>query len=829
MRQKLTEELSAKVGRYGVVLWVDPAGEYREVAADVGPEGVPFYRFAGSWYALRREIEPELDNAQPQMIIYLDIEHPAEDPLMEARSVGTEYRIRLANLMHQCLAEEYPSGKIEEMAGACVTLLEAEALAAGGTSGGPARVIKFLGVSEPTEITLAFLSRDEAANPIDVATAEEAAKFLGEHYGAAISSNPDTFADSLTRHLVLIELRHHLGALPPELEQAVPIVSDVQASRCTAILQRWRNALNLRTKFLARMRAANADLGLPGSLVWSDSLMAVDTVPAYEDLAFNEYLARLERNQFEGAELLAVTRLKSLWSTTGSHEEEWSELWTTALHIAQLRRLLQSSTSSSKTEIPAALLDYATKDWSIDRAHRRLELSLLNLVNRSPLEDAIRTARQGYENWLDSYLRRFTAALERDGLDLGELLPQGAIHRRYVVPRTKQGKVAYFMVDALRFELGHELLDALALQFSDSVAEISPAVALLPSITPVGMANLCPDAEDNLRLELVDRGRLGVFIGNTEIRTVQDRIGLLQATHGRVADLRLDDVLRSGDAELGEVLADSSLVLVRSQEIDAGGELGRISAGLQSFEATVQQLSRAVARLTRHSVNQFVITADHGFLALTRDLGSHAIIPKPGGLGELHRRAFFGRGGTAGDGLMRISLSKCGLPGDLDVLVPRGLALISAGGARGFFHGGASPQELIVPVVTLETRPPAGSTVVTIEANLTGKITSHVFTGKVVMPEGLFSEPITVRPVPVRDSDGTTIAMLVTAGGAEEGEGLIRLQPGEEIVLGFRTTVSLGRNDKITLQVFDARTDRRLAMSKPATVARQLEVEDEII
>ena len=57
----------------------------------------------------------------------------------------------------------------------------------------------------------------------------------------------------------------------------------------------------------------------------------------------------------------------------------------------------------------------------------------------------------------------------------------------------------------------------------------------------------------------------------------------------------------------------------------------------------------------------------------------------------------------------------------------------------------------------------------------------------------------------------------------------MRLTPGEPVVLGFRVTRSLAKNDKIELKVFDARNDRQRGVSeKAATVTRNLEVEDEL-
>jgi hypothetical protein len=136
---------------------------------------------------------------------------------------------------------------------------------------------------------------------------------------------------------------------------------------------------------------------------------------------------------------------------------------------------------------------------------------------------------------------------------------------------------------------------------------------------------------------------------------------------------------------------------------------------------------------------------------------------------------------------------------------------------------------MIVPVVSVEVQPPKGSTVLVIEADIVSRITSQVFTGKIVLPHSLLSDALTVRPVPVRVADGVDVGVVAAAGDAEAGEGLVRLYPGEEVTLGFRVTSSLRKGDRVELQIFDARTDRRLGVSrKPATVARDLEVDDEL-
>lgn len=829
MREYLTRQLSSKVSRYGVVVWNDPHGEYRDAADAVAPAGVAFHRFDGSWYALRRWIEPEFDRPEPRLLVYVEANAPKEDPLAELRAAGTEYRIRLSTLLRETMSDELAASRIEEVAKAASTLPEAESLVAEGAGGGPARLVQALGVSEPTEIVLALATQGWEFLESAPGLQQEVASFLRTHLGADTSGSPETLTGSVARHLILVELSSRVGDVPGSLVRALPTPSAEQRKRCEHVLHRWRNDRSVVNAYREIMSQASADLDLATELEWNGRLTDLDTVPAYDSVAFDEFVRRMDAGAFVEAETLAAARLNldSVWSPVGDETHERRQRWLAGHATAQLRRLLHAANGGPPAGTAPALQAYAERDWQVDRAHRRLEFALLSLVHRERIEGAVRGARQAYENWLDRSNRAFTSMLATEGLALGDLLPQGDIHRRIIAPRAEHGPVAYFMVDALRFELGHDVVDALRRQFEDPRIDLVPAVALLPSTTPVGMANLCPGAGENLRLDLDDEDHLVVRMGGSMVKTVEDRVSLLQAAHGRVVDLRLDDVFRLGERELGEQVNGANLVLVRSQEIDEAGESGKISAHLQTFEATAQQLSRAVARLAQRGITQFVMAADHGFLALTRDLGPSALVPKPGGRGEVHRRAFVGRGGAAEDALARVPLSKIGLPGDLDVLVPRGLALIAAGGARGFFHGGASPQELVVPVITVEVQASKAATVPTVEVSLSARITSQVFTAQLFMPENLLSEPLLVRAVPIRQSDYHEVGVLVTAGGAEEAEGLIRLRPREEVNLGFRVTRSLARGERVELQVFDARTERRLRASKTATVARSLEVEDE--
>ena len=96
-------------------------------------------------------------------------------------------------------------------------------------------------------------------------------------------------------------------------------------------------------------------------------------------------------------------------------------------------------------------------------------------------------------------------------------------------------RVAFIMVDALRYELGVTLHRQLA---ETEQAEIRLACAQLPTVTPVGMASLLPGAGAGLRLSK-DGDGFCVTLDGAKIASVANRMEAMRARFGdRFAETR---------------------------------------------------------------------------------------------------------------------------------------------------------------------------------------------------------------------------------------------------------------------------------------------------
>ena len=201
-------------------------------------------------------------------------------------------------------------------------------------------------------------------------------------------------------------------------------------------------------------------------------------------------------------------------------------------------------------------------------------------------------------------------------------------------------------------------------------------------------------------------------------------------------------------------------------------------------------------------------------------------IDAPGGkTADLHRRVWIGEGGTADASFMRTSLRSLGVESEFDIATPWNFAVFKvAGGNVNYFHGGLSPQELIIPVLTmtpkahLQTGSPKGiSWKLTKSAE---KLTTRFFSVQITgTTTSLFEVELPKVRVELR-SKGKPISTPVSASyGFEEATGdvLLRISniDGKHIEPNT-VTVMVSADDEslpktVSIALLDATTGAELA------------------
>lgn len=163
-------------------------------------------------------------------------------------------------------------------------------------------------------------------------------------------------------------------------------------------------------------------------------------------------------------------------------------------------------------------------------------------------------------------------------------------------------------------------------------------------------------------------------------------------------------------ADEGKALfRDHDILFLYHNRIDkVGDDLASETRVTEAAEDAIEDLTKLVRKLTTSNFSNILITADHGFIYQHRALDeTNFSVADPTGAELLfrNRRFVIGRGLEATAGMKKFTSKSLGLSGDLDVLIPNSINRLRVKGAGSrFVHGGASLQEVIIPVLRVGKR-----------------------------------------------------------------------------------------------------------------------------
>jgi hypothetical protein len=611
------------------------------------------------------------------------------------------------------------------------------------------------------------------------------------------------------------EFRADLQCAAPSTLAAIPL-PDAQER-----LDRIRDiARRLRTEhadvYEVMADRVERELELRAALVPSGALGAIDTF-RFEERALLSWAGDLVA---EGryAEALAVVegRQRSYWlDRSPSRKAQWEAVRRMAdlgAIAAEIRGAL-----GSMNENAAAWVDVYTRTngwYRLDLAQRRLETWIATIDDEPEPERALGHVRQAYEHVATRMADGFFRALQKSAWQVPGAFVQTRVWSDVVATRPRP--VAFFMVDAMRYEMGVELVARLP-QALDIM--VKPAIAALPTITPVGMAALLPGASASFTI-VEHKDGVGARIDDKTLPNVDVRRKYLEAKTPDALDMTLDVLVSMTRSKLAKKIQGRNVVIVRSQEIDKAGEDGFSLVARRLMDGAIDNLARAIRALAAVGVEHFVISADHGHLFFPTERDESMRLDAPGGQTvELHRRCWIGRGGKTPSGAVRARGTELGYATDLDVVFPAGLGVFRAGGDLAYHHGGPSLQELVVPAITLrmpvrESQKPKGAPVVVTE--LPNAVTNRIVSATIAMQSGanleLFGGGMTVRPVLMSGTKQVgTVAMTGDPSHLDQSTGCVKLAPGKPVRAAFR----LVDDDCSTLRILvqDPVTDEILCQS----------------
>jgi uncharacterized protein (TIGR02687 family) len=467
------------------------------------------------------------------------------------------------------------------------------------------------------------------------------------------------------------------------------------------VFRRWKNNRHWAEAFETLSARYQDLLKIPADLQKRDfrTLVGVDHFEEIDRQIIREIVRAMAAQSVSAPEVLnwVRERRQSHWYPIYAHIYQaigYATEFQQALAEANLRM----------TSPAEGVQRYVTSWYRLDQLYRKFIYHMQKSGQASLLADLYASVENRYTN---SFVLALNDAWQDQiaGLDEWKIpgfASQANFYQEQAAEyRRKDQKVAVIISDALRFEVGEECLRRIrALDRFD--AELKPMISSLPSYTQLGMAALLPHST----LAFAEDGSGDVLSDGENTKGLAAREKLLAA--GRKGDsaraLKSEDVMNMRTEDGKALFRDNHIVYVYHNRIDAIGDKLQTEDKLpEAAEDAIEDLTKLVRKLTSANFSNILITADHGFLYQHRALDeSDFAIADPQGDEILfrNRRFVIGRGLASTSGMKHFGAAGLGLSGGLDVLIPNSINRMRVKGAGSrFVHGGASLQEVVIPVI----------------------------------------------------------------------------------------------------------------------------------
>lgn len=395
-------------------------------------------------------------------------------------------------------------------------------------------------------------------------------------------------------------------------------------------------------------------------------------------------------------------------------------------------------------------LDRYRKHWfRIDQLYRQFHFAARTTEYAGPLE-ALRAEVEKY--YANRYLYELGSAWQRQVDAVRDwrsvaLRSQTRFFVDHVEPIIRKGnrKAVVIISDALRYEVADELRSRIR-QEDRFDADLDAMLGVLPSYTQLGMAALLPH-------KTLAHSHDGdpVVVDGQRCDGTANRNKVLAPVDGFA--IQAEDVFAMSSSELRELYVAHRVLYVYHDRIDATGDKARTER--QVFEAADRALGDLVSlikRLANANATNILVTADHGFLYQDTALAdTFYLSTKPQGdeLVVVNRRYVLGRELKDDPAFRTFEPEQLGLGSDLQVQIPKSIHRLKLPGAGSrFVHGGATLQEVVVPVLRVNKKRKSDIRPVNVEVlPETDKITTGQLVVKLLQTEPVSDkiQPRTLR------------------------------------------------------------------------------------
>lgn len=463
--------------------------------------------------------------------------------------------------------------------------------------------------------------------------------------------------------------------------------------------------------------------------------------------------------EFERYRKLINRRRTTHWFN--KYKNEYEALYY-AMEVLRLENELQKTIKAASAY---EMFDNYTKNYYLfDLFYRKFYFNYDRIINKDKLYELAEVIENTYAHWyLDELSLKWSQLMEKElesKVIINGVRRQQNFYEDYLRKQILDGERVFVIIsDALRYESAKELSDILNRDIRGKTG-ISYMQGVIPSYTKLGMASLLPHS----KIEIQNNS--DVLVNGINSSGLENRQKILSLSSENALAIQFNDIKDFKRSDFRETFDGKNLIYIYHNVIDAVGDKAATERDVfEAVEKTLEDLSNLVKNLVNNvSATNIYITSDHGFIYRRSALQEYDKISKVDVKSiDEGRRFILTEDNINEKGLLSIPMGYLLKDKELYALVPKGVVRYKVQGAgANYVHGGASLQEIVIPVIKFKNIRKDEFKSSKVEVKLTN--ISRKITNRITFLEFFQVDKVEEKKLPLRlkiyfeDEDGNRIS-----------------------------------------------------------------------
>lgn len=471
--------------------------------------------------------------------------------------------------------------------------------------------------------------------------------------------------------------------------------SNTSEVECNLFLESWYRDTELLPYYKNVVEIIEKDFHIQENITdWTD---IIQQDPEFTTLkTFDKELIKYLINQFESLTFDDKKIIEKRKNTI--FFDEYKNLYASLYWAIELNNLVKTIQIPEQTA-ESLIHNYTDSYFKIDKAYRKFYY-YSNLAQNRALDSIKEKVEKAYVN---NYLNNLCTKFSRP---IAEMQPNWSFNKynlqqdfyRNEIQNLKN-KIVVIISDALRYEVAEELMSEIKTNYSIKAdTKLECMISTIPSYTKLGMAVLLPHKE----MELTSKNEILNDSNSTKNSECREKVLKMTVPNSKVLNFKdFDDLSRE---ELRDIFSGLEVCYVYHDTIDSAGEHNEDTV-FEAANKAITEIQEKIKFIFNNSLaGNIIVTADHGFLYQYSNLEERQKITI--GLPECtesSKRYVISENGLDIPGVMNFNMDYIYKNSNLKVSIPQNLNRFKTSGSGvKYVHGGASLQEVVVPVLKVK-------------------------------------------------------------------------------------------------------------------------------